>query len=73
MVSSEIEARLLAALERCKRLLPAEELAEMSDLVNAGEPGVALEDLCVQLYEYSAPITHDLHRELQVSPKLGVE
>jgi hypothetical protein len=35
-----------------------------SSLVRAGEPGVALENLCTQLEEYDVAVPQDVLREL---------
>ena len=40
-------------INECQRSgVPSDELREMTDLTQAGEPGVALENLCTQLLEY---------------------
>lgn len=58
MNASEMESELLAVLERCRGLgIPPGDLDEMASLVNAGECGVALENLCIQLFEYDAVVS----------------
>jgi hypothetical protein len=54
---NEIEAKVLEAIDGAAQLLPANELEEMKQLVRAGEPGVALENLATQLFEYDAAAT----------------
>jgi hypothetical protein len=53
----------------------------MRSLVEAGEPGIALENLCTQLHEYDVSVPQDLATELgdlagamglRVSPPLKV-
>ena len=48
----EIERRLLALLKEGHALLPSSEMQEMIELVQAGEPGIGLENFCTQLYEH---------------------
>lgn len=44
------ELARIASLFRGK--LPDDQVQDMMDLARAGEPGVAFENLCTQLYEY---------------------
>jgi hypothetical protein len=53
---NEIENRLLAVLKEAEKLLPQSELQGMVELVQAGEPGIALEDFCDQLYEHDVEV-----------------
>jgi hypothetical protein len=53
MELEEIETRLEALLEESKRWLRADQLRDMLELVRAGEPGVALENLCTQLSKWT--------------------
>ncbi len=47
----DTEATLLELLEQCRGLgVPSSEIDDMSALTKAGEPGVALENLCTQLF-----------------------
>lgn len=52
--SNELEhVQVVAVIALSEPLgVPAAQLHEMAALAAAGEPGVALENLCVQLYEY---------------------
>ena len=36
--------------------LPARDVREVEDLIRAGEPVVAFETLCTQLFEYDVPV-----------------
>jgi hypothetical protein len=56
MITTPLETRVLGVLAVCRGLLPDEQLDEMGQLVRAGEPGVALENLSTQLYEYDVPV-----------------
>jgi hypothetical protein len=57
MKRSEIEAKLLKIIERCKGMaIPEEQLDEISELTRVAEYGVALENLCVQLVEYDVVV-----------------
>jgi hypothetical protein len=48
-----VEERLARLLSRALGLLPEEELRQMRELVSVGEPGVALENFCMELVEYT--------------------
>ena len=47
-----IKSGLIMAIHAFEGQLPAEQLKDMRELVLAGEPGVALENLCTQAFEY---------------------
>ena len=64
MTLAEIETRLLAILGRCSGLVEEERLRCDRFLVMAREPGVALENLCVQLVDGESPVPRDLFDEL---------
>jgi len=65
MTPQEIEAEVLGVLDRCRALgVPASELDDMVALAQAGEPGVALENLCVQLFEYDVVLSAAVHETL---------
>lgn len=51
-----IEDKLVAIIVGFERELPAAQVAEMQELAKAGEPGIAFENLCTQLYEYDVAI-----------------
>ncbi|TKV57074.1 MafI family immunity protein [Nakamurella flava] len=54
----EITGRLMACLTEAEVLgLPQFDVDNVRDLISHGEPGVALENLCTQLYELSIPVT----------------
>ncbi len=53
----EIEADLIALILQCRALgVPPSDVDEALALTRAGEPGVALENLCTQLFEYDAVV-----------------
>ena len=52
----EAEQRTSALLSRFNGRIPAVELQGMESLVAAGEPGVAFENFCGQLYEYDGAL-----------------
>lgn len=68
MERATIESRLLAALQSASSWLPDEQLSDMSDLTRAGEPGIALENFCTQLYENDVQVPLALFNDLR---KLG--
>lgn len=61
----ETERQLAAILTECVPWIPAEQLSDMRELVEAGEPGVALENLCVQLFEFDAVIPPGVKQRIQ--------
>ena len=70
MTIPEIEVRLLNLIERCRELgVPLGELNEMVSLARAREPGIALENLCTQLFEYEAHVPADV---LETIKRLGM-
>ncbi len=60
----DIERRLSALLEENTALLSCELLEHCRSLVAHGEPGVALENLCTQLYEYEVAVPDSVVQEL---------
>lgn len=57
MDRAELEASLLKLIADCSgTAIPIIQLQDMAALVKAGEPGVALENLCTQLFEYDVPV-----------------
>lgn len=70
----EIERRLGDVLRDASSWLPPEQIAEMSELVQAGEPGVALENLCTQLEEYDVRVPPNVVGELRaLAMAMGLE
>ena len=61
----DAEDRLSRARARATGLLPDEQLGDMRSLVQAGEPGIALENFCTQLYEYDVSVPAELAAELE--------
>ena len=45
--------------------LPERDLANAWELVDAGEPGIALENLCTQLYEYDATLDPEVVEQIR--------
>lgn len=64
MDMQQIENTVIAILADFGGSLPGEQLSEMRELVEAGEPGVALENLCTQLYEYDVVVSVERQREI---------
>lgn len=70
----EIERRLSQLIDQFDGGLPAEQVADMKCLVDAGEPGVALENYCSQLYEYEIDVPLRVKNELaQLGRAMGIE
>lgn len=53
---TQTEAELQAVLTQAVGLLPQDQLDDMAALVRAGEPGIALENFCSQLFEYDIAV-----------------
>jgi hypothetical protein len=49
----------------CRGLVPQEQLDDMGQLARAGEPGVALENLATQLYEYDVTVEQGTLEEIE--------
>jgi len=62
----EIEQRLEKVLRSRPWPLPQQQITDMIELVQAGEPGVALENFCTQLEEYDVPIPPEVLHELRI-------
>jgi hypothetical protein len=65
MITTPLETRVLGVIEMCRGRVPAEQLYEMSQLVRAGEPGVALENLTTQLYEYAVAVEQEMVEQIE--------
>jgi hypothetical protein len=70
----QVEAQLLQVIRGCHSLgIPTAELDEMAALTRAGEPGVALENLCMQMYEYDVRVPAALFTNLQqLAKSMGI-
>jgi hypothetical protein len=66
MITTPLETRVLEVIANCHGFVPADQLDDMSQLVRSGEPGVALENLATQLYEYDALVSEELVEEMSV-------
>ena len=51
----DIDDRIRAALAEATRL-PGRDIDHITELITVGEQGMALEDLCTQLYEYDIAV-----------------
>jgi hypothetical protein len=69
-----IERSLLQLIQIYARNFPAEQTEEMAKSVHAGEPGIAFEDLCTQLYEYDVPVDEATLREFkEIGSQMGIQ
>lgn len=59
----ENELARIASLFRGK--LPDGQIQDMMDLARAGEPGVAFENLCIQLYEHDVVVDEEILEALR--------
>ncbi len=70
----ELENALLELIETFTGLLPREQVKDFAGLVRAGEPGIAFENLCTQLYEYDIVVNREVLGELKVvGSAMGLE
>jgi hypothetical protein len=65
MNMQSIEKTLVKLIDSFEGQLPREQLGEMRNLTTAGEPGVAFENLCVQLFEYDIHVAPEVLNELR--------
>ena len=56
---------LRAVIIEVADFLPERDLANAWELVDAGEPGIALENLCTQLYEYDATLDPEVVEQIR--------
>lgn len=69
-----IETKLLQLVAAHSDQLPDQDIRELRSLINAGEPGVALENLCTQLYEYESSVTPQaLDHLLELGQSMGMD
>lgn len=69
MEMQDIENQLVAVISGFAGQLPGEQITEMQELARAGEPGIALENLCTQLYEYDVVVSRDRLNQLSLLGK----
>ena len=62
----QIESRVAALLERASSFFPTNEVNDIVDLIRHGEPGVALENFCEQLYEREVRVPSAILTEIAV-------
>ena len=68
------EAKILDTIARCRDLLPAEQIRDMTELVLAGEPGIALENLATQLCEYEVDVSSEIVRDIEgLGSEMGLD
>jgi len=64
MNMKEIEMLLLAISKQADAVLPKNELRNMIELVQAGEPGIGFENFCTQLFGYDVEVPANILTEL---------
>ena len=63
-VLHQVERRLVVVLRKAAGWLPQEQLAFMESAADHGEPGVAFENFCTQIYEYDVQVPEAMVHEL---------
>lgn len=70
----EIQRRVEQLLRRAPAGVPAEQMADMLELVRAGEPGIALEHFYTQLDEYRVRMPPDVVAEIEaLATSMGMQ
>ena len=59
-VTESTERAVVLIIDGLTGRLPPEQLLDFRELAEAGEPGVALENLCTQIFEYDVMIGPDV-------------
>jgi hypothetical protein len=62
---NEVSAELEALLQQAGDDLPPDDRTNVTDLIEAGEFGVAFETLCTQLYEFDVAVPGDVRARLE--------
>jgi hypothetical protein len=60
-----VETELAHAMGLFRGKLPDDQIQDMMDLAKAGEPGIAFENLCTQLYEYDVIVDEETLESLR--------
>jgi hypothetical protein len=68
-MNRNLEAELKEIISIFDGHLPPDQLLEMKELNAAGEPGVAYENLCVQLFEFDVQVNESQFYQIR---KLGL-
>jgi hypothetical protein len=69
-----IERMLLHLVQKYAGNFPAEQVAGMTELVQAGEAGIAFENLCTQLHEYDISVDEATVGQLKdIGSQMGIE
>ncbi len=64
-LTPEFDRRLHRVADAFVETMPEKEVADFRSLIDAGEPGVGLENFCTQLDEYNVPVDADVLREIR--------
>jgi len=63
--TESIERAVVLIIDGLTGRLPPEQLLDFRELAQAGEPGVALENLCTQIFEYDVMIEPEVLTRIQ--------
>ena len=67
-LTPEFDRRLHRVADAFVGTMPEKEVADFHFLIDAGEPGVGLENFCTQLDEYHVPVDADVLRLNSAGP-----
>lgn len=69
-----LEEKILSLAEETKEFLPPQDLQNIRDDIEYNEFGLAFEILCIQLYEYEAPISLEIYTRLEnLGKDIGID
>jgi hypothetical protein len=69
-----IETEVIALIAAFDGLIPPNQLQDMRDLNAAGEPGVAFENLCSQLFEFDVEVNAAQYSQIRkVGLAMGIK
>lgn len=67
------EARIASLLQELSVYLTEADVEQIRELLQAGEPGIALENLCTQLYEHDGECSSQQYDEIErIGRSMGI-
>ncbi len=69
----KVEEELSDLINNFDQLIPSEQLQEMKDLNSSGEPGIAYENLCTQIFEFDIKVSETRFSQIrQIGLAIGL-
>ncbi len=73
-MAGNIEERLMRVISALRQLLPDEDIRSVEELTRSREWGIALENLCDQLYEFGASVPSSILAEIgSLGAEMGLD